>query len=74
MNRIVVERNDGESVQYVLKATPQVDKHTGRLTISDGRVAVVFNVGQWNAFVVEPLSEEQIVQLQGQVAKEEQTD
>lgn len=73
MNRIVIERGDGESVQYVLKATPQVDKHTGRLTISDGRVAVVFNVGQWNAFVVEPLSEEQIAQLQG-VAKEEQTD
>lgn len=66
MNRISVERDDNEFTHYFLKAVPVVDKNTGRLTITDGRVTIVFNCNMWKSFLVEPLTEEQLKQLAAQ--------
>ena len=73
MNRIFVERPDGEQTNYLLNATPSVNRE-GRLTISDGRVQIVYEKGFWSNYLVEPLSQEQLDQLAAQQRKEPAVD
>lgn len=65
MNRIYVERPDGESTNYLLNAIPVVSRD-GRLTISDGRATIVYERGFWSNYLVEPLSQEQLDKLAAQ--------